>query len=123
MLRFQRWNWEFDFGDGEISVDAPLPECYAEAHFDGWGRLFRVECREPDFRWHIEYFCDAEGRVLEKRSYDESGTLCVHVRIAYDLEAGYAVEEAWWPDKVGTASCRVPLNDYPPPSSRLRRAT
>lgn len=120
VVRFKQWNWEFDFGEGEIPVEAGPPERYAEAHFDGWGRLVRVDCREPGVAWHIEYFCDQEGRVIEKRSYDEFGQLAVLVRIVYDPEAGVAVEEAWAPDKEGVATARVPLSHYPSPQVRRR---
>jgi hypothetical protein len=125
VVRYRHWNWEFDYGEGELAVTEPSPRSYTDAHFDHRGRLVRAECHDSAEQWCYEYFCDEAGRVLEKRSYDENGQLCVLVRIQYDLEAGVAIETAWSPGQPSTATASVPLPSYPEPASvgRLRQCS
>jgi YD repeat-containing protein len=121
LVRYRRWNWEFDYGEVEISTADPAPADYTDAQFDPWGRLVRAVCHDSGDHWSYEYFCDEAGRVLEKRSYDEKGQLTVLVRIQYDLDAGLAIETAWGPDQPGLATAHIPLAKYPDPGSVGRR--
>jgi hypothetical protein len=120
-VRYRRWNWEFDYGEGELPVTEPTPTCYTDVLFDHWGRLVRADCHDSAAHWWYEYFCDQVGRVIEKRSYDEHGHLCVLVCIQYDAEPGVATETAWCPDQRGVAIARIPLSKYPDPASVGRR--
>lgn len=108
--RFERWNWEFDCGEAPIAEGISLPPRYAIAYYDYRGRLYRVvkrvkqaaDCSDDDptaFEMFVyDYFCDADGRILQKRSLDERGSVFLIVDFNYDLQKNEVTETAWWPD-------------------------
>ncbi len=106
---YKRWNWEHDCGEGPLRDDQPLPTEYAIAYFDHRGRLYRVMERvklsidrsDDDplaFDTFVyDYFCDENGRILQKRSLDAESEDGVIVDLAYDDEKGEVTETAWSP--------------------------
>jgi hypothetical protein len=106
---FKRWNWEYDFGEEPLSDNRPLPPRYAIAYFDYRGRLYRVVSRtkcNPDlgdddssaFDTSVyDYFCDENGRILQKRSLDKESEDGVIVDLQYDDDKGEVTESAWSP--------------------------
>ena len=111
-IRYRKWNWEFDYGIGEI-CDDENPNAYTDAYFDNAGRLYRADSHKQDFHCSYEYFCDDRGRITEKRNYDDSGKLFVMVRISYDEATGMATETAWYPDDAEVQTVKIPISRYP----------
>lgn len=95
---YREWDWEIDQGVRPLE-DVDLPANHATAFFDYWGRLYRVVVVEGDSRFVYDYFCDAAGRILEKRSVscEDATQVIMLVRFVYD-DAGSIREIAWWPD-------------------------
>lgn len=108
-IAFERWNWEYDYGVGRLPEGMHLPPAHAIAHYDHRGRLYRVtaQIKESTDRsdddpasfgtYVYEYFCDSEGRIIQKRSLDEKGSVFLIVDVEYDVN-GQITETAWWPD-------------------------
>lgn len=106
---FKRWNWEYDFGEEPLPDDQPLPPVYAIAYFDHRGRLYRVIARDkvcidrsdddPSafYTSVYDYFCDDNGRILQKRSLDAENEDGVIVDLEYDDEKGEVTETPWSP--------------------------
>ena len=107
---YRRWNWESDQPEGPLENDAPFPRSYATVHSDYWGRVFRVEVVNPnDFQFEsdnddaveekyiYDYFFDDSGQILEKRSLDVDGTVCLIVRFEYERDGRVVREIAWSP--------------------------
>jgi hypothetical protein len=127
--RFARWNWEFDFGEGELAAALPSPLEYAIALYDHRGRLYRVESRqrivadradddaEAYSAFAYEYFCDLSGRILQKRDVDEQGSVFLIVDFQYDVENDTIIETAWWPHDGTCRSAKRCLSRSPQPSS------
>ena len=122
---FKNWNWEKDFGEGLLSNDKPLPIAYAEVFYDYRGYVFRVIhktaiCRnqciseEPEIITEIppdeveidvsvyDYFYDANGRILEKRSLDDDGSVFLIVHFEYENEGTKSAEIGWYPNRENT---------------------
>ena len=111
---FKRWNWEYDYGDGELSEPSKEASSYATAYYDGQGRLYRVETVNRDdsevVRLTYDYFCDDANRVREKRSLDESASIVVLVRFYYENGKPAPTQVAFYP---GTGETRsVVRRDY-----------
>jgi len=74
LKRFKSWDWEFDIGK-----DAPGPlndTDFAEAMYDNEDRLMRVLLHSLDGEVFVyDYFCNDDGRVCEKRSLNQDGTI------------------------------------------------
>lgn len=133
--RFEAWNWQFDYGERPMPADAPLPKQYAIASYDDKGRLYRVVKRESDrvvrgeevpaaFDVFVyDYFCDCDGRVLQKRSLDEQGDVFLIVDYEYNTEKGEVTESAWYPD-TGPAKRSVTRPfPHPPSGSTAEKST
>ena len=126
--RYERWNWDLDFGERPLPPDAQLPPAFAIAYYDRLNRLYRVVERvrrlangdDDDPNAYsvsvYHYFCSDDGRILQKRSIDDDGTVFLIVDIEYDLQKGEAIETAWHPPDGQAARLRRPL------SSRQRPA-
>jgi hypothetical protein len=118
---FERWNWEFDYGENPIPDGISLPARHALALYDHHGRLYRVVKRvkyladrsddDPAAFEELvyDYFCDRNGLVLQKRSLDEQGSVFVIVDIQYDLEKREVIETASWPSDGSCTSKKRPL--------------
>ena len=39
---FKKWNWEYDFGQGELSENDELPRKHAIVFRDQFNRIYRV---------------------------------------------------------------------------------
>jgi hypothetical protein len=124
---FQAWNWEFDYGENPMPDGGSVPAIHAVAYYDDRDRLYRVEeqvspsgfsaLREgesPD-RYCYEYYCDENGRILQKRSLGEHGEVAVIVDFRYDDQRGTVTETVWSPDGGFGRSIRRP---YSHPGSR-----
>jgi len=107
-ILYERWDWEYDFGVNPLSEGRPLPASFAAAFYDRLGRLYRVEIHEPvasqeDGRrtgseiYVYDYFCDAEGRVIQKRSLGLGYEVELIVDYEYDPNGSQVTETAWWP--------------------------
>jgi hypothetical protein len=119
--RFEHWNWEFDYGERPIPEAALLPARYAIAYYDHRGRLYRVVQRVKELADHTDddpaafgtyvydYFCDSDGRILQKRSLDEQGSVFLIVDLEYDLDRKEVTETAWWPGDGRCKSMKRPL--------------
>jgi hypothetical protein len=122
---FERWNWQFDYGECPIPEDKPLPSTYAIAYYDRLDRLYRVEVVEVQTRAGVrgvgedqaevevfvyDYFCDVKGRILQKRSYGEQGEVDLIVDYEYDIENNRVIETAWWPATGTCKSIKRPLS-------------
>jgi hypothetical protein len=96
---FKYWNWEFDFG--EIEISGPETDSrYAVAFYDYWKRLYRVELHnvvaEDDCIFIYDYFCDDAGNIIEKRALEEDGTTVdLIIRITYDAHGKRSREHCW----------------------------
>ena len=106
--RYRRWNWEFDYGTDEIMDDNELAKDFATVYYDQFERLYRVEVQRSDIveegAWVYDYFCDMNGRVLQKRSLDERGGVFLIVDIEYcETEI---IETAWMPENGLSKSIR-----------------
>ena len=92
-LLFERWNWEYDHGIRQVNSVDNLPPRYCEVFVDVAGRLCRVILHEvhpgggPSVVAIYDYFCDAKGVVIQKRSYSDDGTP--------DLVIDYVVDGDW----------------------------
>lgn len=106
---FKRWNWEYDIGEQALPDGCSIPSEYAIAYYDYKRRLYRVVSRvkwSPDrpedgsSAYHTsvyDYFCDEDGRILQKRSMDDENENGVIVDLEYDDEKGEVTETAWSP--------------------------
>lgn len=109
---FERWNWEHDIGEGEIAdADIDSIRSCAIALYDFDGRLMRVYVKNAIFGHLLnaesrdaldelsvyDYFCDADGRIIEKRSLGDDGEIFLIVRFKYDTGRGIVTETAWAP--------------------------
>ena len=76
---FKQWNWQFDYGVGEFCDGDPLPAKHADAFYEQFDRLYRVELRERSFAVSggdgfisttiaYDYFRSKDGEILQKRS-------------------------------------------------------
>jgi hypothetical protein len=118
---FEHWNWRFDYGERPIPETEPLPARYAIAYYDHRNRLYRVVQRVkeladyPDddpaaFMTYVyDYFCDVNGRVIQKRSLDEQGSVFLIVDFEYDLDRREVTETAWWPADGPCKSLKRPI--------------
>ena len=50
----------------------------------------------------FDYFCDDDGRIMEKRSLDEDGNVVLIVRFTYDERKGLVTETGWSPTQNGS---------------------
>lgn len=119
--RFQRWNWEFDFGEGPIPEEEPFPAIYAIVLYDRRGHPYRVVTRSKlliDYSdddpaafdvFAYDYFCDADGKILQKRALDEQGGVSLIVDFEYDLEKRRVIETAYDPTDGICKSINRPL--------------
>ena len=117
---YECWNWEFDFGEGPIPEGEPLPPSFAVAYYDYRGRLYRVAQRAKELAdrsdddpaafgtYLYDYFCDSDGRILQKRSLDGDGTVFLIVDFEYDVETNQVTETAWSPNDGTCKSIRRP---------------
>jgi hypothetical protein len=106
---FKHWNWEYDYGEQPLPENQPLPPEYAIAYFDYKGRLYRVIARvklsidrsddDPSafYTSVYDYFCDENGRILQKRSLGDESDDGVIVDLEYDDEKQEVTETAWSP--------------------------
>ena len=110
MQIFQDWNWEYDFGEKPISENDNIPPLHAVAYYDDADRIYRVqvlrspsgfgplrESEKPEL-FMYDYFCDQNGRILQKRSLGENGEVVLIVDLQYDDTATIVTETAWSPD-------------------------
>ena len=75
----------------------------AEAHYDERGFLYRVkEFIGSDCNIY-DYYCNDEGKIVEKRSFDDYGNIFVTVRYRYDENLNEIHETAWYAEtgKIG----------------------
>jgi hypothetical protein len=119
--RFDKWNWEFDFGECPIPTDRELPARYAIAYYDHRGRLYRVVQRIKELvdysddnptafgTYVYDYFCDGAGRILQKRSLDQHGSVFLIVDFDYDVDKKEVTEIAWWPSNGSCKSIKRPF--------------
>lgn len=109
---FKSWNWELDFGEGELRLSDHIPAKFAIAMYDFWGRLYRVEDHEKtdedvEYVFIYDYFLNATGQIIEKRALDNEGNINLIVRIEYDLDGSRIEESCWSPtDNSPPAICR-----------------
>jgi hypothetical protein len=120
--RFEKWNWEFDFGEHSIPAQGPLPARYAIASYDHRGRLYRVVQRVKELAdypdddsgafgiYVFDYFCDDDGRILQKRSLDQQGSVFLIVDFEYDFDRKEITEIAWWPGDGTSKSMKRPFH-------------
>lgn len=120
--RFERWNWESDFGERPLPEDGPLPARYAIAFYDHRGRLYHVVQRVKELAdlpdddhaafetYAYDYFCDANGRIIQKRSLDGQGSVFLIVDFEYDLDRKEVTQTAWWP---ADGSCKSVKRPFP----------
>ena len=111
---FKRWNWEYDFGEGEISGEAGPATPPVVAHYDHRGLLYRVEIVEgtgsgedAKVRFVYDYFCDDSANVLEKRSLDSSMDVALIVRFVYGKAGAPPTQVAFSPESGETRSIIV----------------
>jgi len=122
---FERWNWQFDYGECPIPEGESLPSRYAIAYYDRLDRLYRVEVCEVRRRAGIrgvdedqaevevfvyDYFCDEKGRILQKRALGRHGEVDLIVDYEYDLERNQVIETAWWPAHETCKSIKRPVS-------------
>ncbi len=103
-ITYSEWDWENDVGIGLIEGSSPLPGRHALVLLDDRSFPFRVIVRNPrsirvigsaaEEVWVYDYFCDGEGRILEKRSLAENSEVALIVR--YEYEGGTKVAECGW---------------------------
>ena|SRR5688572_5582661 len=108
---FNKWNWEYDYGEEELPSEPGPDSPHAVAHYDGEGRLYRVVITrmaalgKPDTaQLTYDYFCDDTGRVLEKRSLDEFGMVVLLVRFIYESSGEAPTQVAFNPKSGDTRS-------------------
>ena len=108
---FEFWNWELDKGERPISSDSVLPPRYAIAYYDYRGCLYRVVKRVKEradggdddpsaYQVYVyDYFSTPNGRVLQKRSLNEDGSVFLIVDCEYNDKGDEVKETAWWPSE------------------------
>jgi hypothetical protein len=118
---FERWDWEADRGVRPLPEGTALPASYAAAYYDRLGRLYRVEVREQAAgpgvdtgrgtteSYLYDYFCDAGGRVIQKRALGPNDEVELIVDFEYDLEKSQVSETAWWPGQGVCKSRKRPI--------------
>ena len=118
---FERWNWETDCGESPLPADAPLPPTWAVAFYDRNGHLYRAISRvklladAPDndpraFNIsYYDYYCNSDGRIIQKRALDDNRDVEVIVDFNYDLEHRQVTETAWWPGQDACKSRTHPM--------------
>ena len=114
---FKKWNWEYDFGEGEILGEAGPVAPPVVAQYDHRGMLYRVETVEgtgagedAKVRFLYDYFCDDSGNVLEKRSLDTSMDVALIVRFVYGKAGAPPTQVAFSPESGETRS--IIVRDY-----------
>jgi hypothetical protein len=119
-ILYERWDWEFDLGVNPLPEGRPLPASFTAAFHDRLGRLYRVEIHEPvagqeggrrtsSEIYVYDYFCDAEGRVIQKRSLGPGYEVQLIVDYEYDQNGSQVTETAWWPISGTCKSLKRPL--------------
>jgi hypothetical protein len=118
---FSAWDWELDLGLNPLSEGVSLPTSYATASYDHLGRLYRVEIIEPKADaekrtrqggtevYFYDYFCDASGRVIQKRSLGVNSEVELIVDYEYDQANSQVTETAWWPGSGQHQSRKRPI--------------
>jgi hypothetical protein len=100
---YEDWDWDNDVGIkllGETTAFPKLPVNCAVVRLDHWGRIYRVEHHQSNLvpsLFLYEYFCDDQGRVVEKRSLDEHQNVTLIVRIKYENGGNRIEEQSWQP--------------------------
>jgi hypothetical protein len=101
-IRYKSWNWEYDKGEDTnppiMNSSDNADNYYAEAYYDGRGYLFRVKEFTSNDCSIYEYFCNDDGKIIEKRSLDDNGNVYVTVRYKYDENIKEIHETAWYPE-------------------------
>lgn len=100
------WDWENDKAETPIESAAAAQDGYVEVFLDWRGFVYRVmvhsqinpedSARQLHATFVYDYFCDDQGRITEKRSLDNFGTVVTIVRYEYDKDKKVA-EIGWSP--------------------------
>ena len=107
---FKHWNIKTDTGEEEMGKSSNLPDSYAEVLYDANGFIYRAlihNSNDPEKACTFDYFCDVEGKIIERRTLNTKGEITIIAR--YEYRSGTKTAISTWPTGSKDEPERIPI--------------